>query len=191
MKIDEYRDLIVECKRSLESSERLFKDVFVSSVITSNGIVALSQDNLERNKKMRYMAVALICIEWESLRSQIHHSDQSKHHKFCIKVYKGDNAWGTTKSLRELGILRDCIMHHGGEIFRYTEWMKRKRGVIVVIDKKYEDPKTKKLSFTDEHLFYFFKLIKEDSLDHIFTRIENHIEKNNPPVSILKRLRLF
>lgn len=189
MTIKDYEDLVAERKKSLTSSQKLFRDVVAVSSVTTGTVIASPQENEERKQKIYYMVVALVCSEWESFYSQIYFSDVSKHQAFTGKVYKGKRVW-CTKELKEVGHLRDCIMHHGGKVDGYCSWMKNERGQEIKFPPKYLDPSQQKIYFSsDKDIDEFFKIVRDDGLDHVLERIRNHIGRNKPSAPLWQKVK--
>lgn len=128
----EIRSILAGLQKDLADSEALFKEIYNSSIISvPPSAVAAAPDplRLQRQQKLMYMTVALICAHWEGATSKIKNVSRvgtTAHNGIYNGARRGNYYPWYRKDLQIMGNVRACILHHGGKLASYKRYIKRK-----------------------------------------------------------------
>ena len=167
MDLNQIEKLISEFKYSLKESKDFFVSISIEykngNLLSDQRIASTPKYSSSNLTKLRYMAVAIMCSDWESLRSRIGRDFNNK----VVIIYGGKkkSPAGYNDEISEIFNLRDCIMHHTGLVDNYHGWhsgegTKYQYKINDYIEDKMSDNNTyKQVSLNEDDISNFFNVV--------------------------------
>lgn len=164
---EDFDNYIFEYKIGLQTIkgiyESLYNRYFIEDKNNLNHSVVSPQEPIDRRDesiKIRYMVIAIMCSNLEGFLANIRsiEGDREKR-KFLNKEFLFDN----NDLLKQIFLIRDCIMHSNGIISKSKS--RNDRGKVLTIDSDYT--RNDKIILLESDILDFFFLLENKILDII------------------------